>query len=255
MNLRADNAVNATATAIGRQTRPLHRKIQIGFRLALLLTVLTGGGLTIQLTGLDRSTPFAVPSTSAEAENGDPEQVSKRVRYGLIGGTALALAVLGALYIFIVRRILHPLEDMTAAARQMVDGRLDATVPIQNADEIGRMGELFNDMGVNLQELLLLVWNQTGGALNALEGIQRQLENQQAAPMKAVIRPHLQSARQHLGALQTVAQSFDLYDVLLTGREAVAMEDLVDRADSTAMPSGSRGSESDLPPWDHKPGG
>ena len=230
INRKAEKAINTTP-ASGRQAKSLRRKIRASFLLAMLLTVMIGGGLTIELTGVDRSSPFvAALNATANAEKSAHDQLLKRVRYGLMGGTALVLAALCTLYIFIVRAILHPLEHTAAAAREMVDGRLDATVPIQEADEIGRIGELFNDMGVNLQELLLLVWNQTGSALRDLEGIHQQLENQQAAPMKKVIHSHLQSAQQNLGTMQTVAQSFDLYDVLLTGRKAVAMEEMVDRA-------------------------
>ncbi len=229
MDLKTENAFNTAIPAAGHRRRSLRRKIRIGFMLAALLTLLTGGGLIIQLTGFDRGAPF-VPPLTATVEDGGHEQLLMRVRYGLTGGTFLALAALGTLYIFIVRYILHPLEHTASAARQMVDGRLDATVPIQDTDEIGRIGELFNDMGVNLQELLLLVWNQTGSALNALDGIHQQLESRQTAPQEKVIRSHLQSARQNLGTMQTVAQSFDLYDVLLTGHKAVAGEELVDRA-------------------------
>ncbi|MDJ0874298.1 MAG: HAMP domain-containing protein [Desulfobacterales bacterium] len=230
MNFKPDNALNTTSPELGRRTKSLRRKIQAGFLLAVLLTLLTGGGLIIQLTGVEGSTPFGARDTAGETQKEGHAELMVRVRYALMGGTCLALAVLFTLYIFIVRSILHPLEHTATAARLMVDGRLDATVPIQEADEIGHIGELFNDMGVNLQELLLLVWNQTGSALKSLEGIHRQLENQQAAPGEIDIRAHLQSAQQHLGTMQTVARSFDLYDVLLTGRKAVAMEDLVDRA-------------------------
>ncbi len=230
MNYKPENAINTTAPALGRRSKSLRRKIQTGFLLAVVLTLLTGGGLTVQLTGVERSTPFGALDTAGETQGDRQAELMVRVRYALMGGTCLALAVLCTLYIFIVRCILHPLEHTATAARRMVDGRLDATVPIQEADEIGRIGELFNDMGVNLQELLLLVWNQTGSALKSLEGIHQQLENQQAASGENVIRSHLQSARQNLGTMQTVARSFDLYDVLLTGPKAVAMEDLVDRA-------------------------
>ncbi len=228
MNFNADNAIEATTPSIGRQTQSLRRKIRAGFLLAMLLTLMGGVGLTIQLTGVDRNTPFAVLDIGAEDDAHG--QLVDRMRYGLAGGTLLALAVLSALYIFVARCILQPLEHTAAAAGRMADGRLDATVPVQATDEIGRLGELFNDMGVNLQELVVLVWNQTGSALDALEGLHQQLEDLHATPTNEAILTHLQSARQNLGTMQTVARSFDLYDVLLTGHKAVAMEERVDRA-------------------------
>ena len=230
MNFNADNAIGATTATIGRQTKSLRRKIRAGFLLAMLLTLMIGIGLTVQLT-VDRGTPFTVlDASTGVVEDNAHARLVQRVRYGLTGGTLLMLAVLSALYIFVAHRILHPLENTAAAAGRIADGRLDTTVPVQDRDEIGRIGELFNDMGVNLQELLLLVWNQTGSALDALEDIHRQLEDPQAAPMKKVIHTHLDSARQNLGTMQTVARSFDLYDVLLTGHKAVARDEGADRA-------------------------
>lgn len=230
MNFDTNNTIDATTPSNRRRTKSLRRRIRAGFLLAMLLTLLTGGGLTVQLTGVDRSSPFMMLEPRTEAGENAHAQLVQRVRYGLMGGTLLALAVLSALYLYVARRILHPLENTATAAGHLADGRLDATVPVHDTDEIGRIGELFNDMGVNLQELLLLVWNQTGSAMDALEGIHRQLDDPQSPPMDKVIHTHLQSARQNLGTMQTVARSFDLYDVLLTGRKAVATEELVDRA-------------------------
>ena len=230
MNFNADNAIDAATPTSGRQTRSLRRKIRAGFLLAILLMLMTSIGLTVPLTGIGGNAPFTVVETSAGADGDAHAQLLQRMRYGLLAGTLLALAILSALYIFVAHRILHPLERVAAAAGRMAAGRLDTTVPVQDRDEIGRIGELFNDMAINLQEFLLLVWNQTGSALDALDGIHRQLEDPQLAPMDKAIQAHLQSARQNLGSVQTVARSFDLYDVLLTGHKAVAIEDVVDRA-------------------------
>jgi methyl-accepting chemotaxis protein len=231
MNYKPDNASpSATPAACGEPVSlSLRRKIQIGFLLVLVLTVLTGSGLALHLTAVDRNMAAGAREAAASAADGEHEHLLTRVRYGLLGGTLLALAALITIYRFLVRQVLHPLEHTAAAARQMVDGHLDATVPVQGPDEIGRLGELFNDMGVNLQELILLVWNQTGSALDTLEGLNRHLENHPAAPLRTEIHAHLQSVRQNLGTMQTVARSFDLYDVLLTGRKAVALEERVDR--------------------------
>ena len=55
------------------------------------------------------------------------------------------------------------------------------------------------------------------------------MDKHNAVRTKTEIRASLQLVRQNLGTMQTVARSFDLYDVLLAGKKAVAMEDLVDR--------------------------
>jgi methyl-accepting chemotaxis protein len=230
MHRTPDTAITAAAPAPVRRGLSLRRKLQIGFLLAALLTVLTGGGLTIHLTVMDPTISDGVFKPPPILDQEAHVRLLERVRYALLGGTLLVLTVLATIYLFLVRHVLHPLEHTAAAARQMVDGRLDTTVPIQDPDEIGRLGQMFNDLGINLQELILLVWNQTGSALNTLEGINQKLDNNNAASLATELHANLQAVRQNLGTMQTVAQSFDLYDVLLTGHKAVALEDLIDRA-------------------------
>jgi HAMP domain-containing protein len=230
MHRKPDTPKTAAAPTPGRRGLSLRRKLQFGFLLVTLLTVLTGGGLTVHLTVLDPIITEGVFNPPPVADQEARVRLLQRVRYALLGGTLLVLAALGTIYLFLERHVLHPLEHTAAAARQMVDGRLDATVPIQDPDEIGRLGQMFNDLGVNLQELILLVWNQTGSALNALEGINQQLVGNDPAPLAKELHANLQAVGQNLETMQTVAQSFDLYDVLLTGHGAVAMEDLMDRA-------------------------
>lgn len=230
MNSKPENAIDSTQLVIEGQTVSLRRKIQAGFLLAVILTVLTGGGLVILLTGIDRGLPVSALNTATETPNGSHDDLLMRMRYGLAGGTFTALAVLTMLYHFLVRRIVHPLERTAAAAHQMVNGCLDTTAPVQDRHEIGYIGRMLNDLGVNQQELVLLVWNQTGSALQTIDGISKQLDNPQAKRTGGEIQAHLQSVRQNLGTLQAVAQSFDLYDVLLTGQKAVALEGHSDRS-------------------------
>ena len=228
MTRKADNAQTMPPADNGR-TISLRRKIQAGFLLAALMTVLTGGGLTVLLTGAVPELPFSLLDKPAEAADGSHERLLLRMRCWLAGGLLLVIASLAALYMFIVRRIVHPLECTAAAARQMVNGRLDAAVPVHDTHEIGCIGEMVNDMGVNLQELVLLVWNQTGSILQTIERIRIQLDSPQPEETGGEIQADLQSVRHNLGTLQSVVQSFDLYDVRLTGRKAVALEDHCDQ--------------------------
>ena len=60
------------------------------------------------------------------------------------------VAVLGALALLatavLARRILKPVEELTAAARRMERGDLAARVQVRSADEIGELGGAFNSM-------------------------------------------------------------------------------------------------------------
>ena len=62
------------------------------------------------------------------------------------------ICVMATMFVFI-RNIVEPLDLIGKAAQKISDGRLDETVPIRNHDEIGKIGELINDLAANLQEV------------------------------------------------------------------------------------------------------
>jgi signal transduction histidine kinase len=69
----------------------------------------------------------------------------------LLGGLASAalLAVLIMLTIF--RRVFAPVEALTAGARALAGGRLDARVPVRGEDEVAELGRAFNSMAEALE--------------------------------------------------------------------------------------------------------
>ena len=78
----------------------------------------------------------------------------------LPSGTDLRIivAVLAVLVVVLVltvirsQRILHPVAELTRAARRMESGRLDERVESTGADEIGQLGHAFNSMAASLEE-------------------------------------------------------------------------------------------------------
>jgi signal transduction histidine kinase len=71
-------------------------------------------------------------------------------RWLVIGLTAAALlAVLVMLTIF--RRVLAPVEALTAGARALANGKLDARVPVRGEDEVAELGRAFNSMAEALE--------------------------------------------------------------------------------------------------------
>ena len=71
----------------------------------------------------------------------------------LILGLAVAalLAMLVVLTIF--RRVFAPVEALTAGARALASGRLDARVPVRGEDEVAELGRAFNSMADSLERL------------------------------------------------------------------------------------------------------
>ena len=69
------------------------------------------------------------------------EIVANTVVLALIGLLAIAL-----LSVFLSQRIAHPLEELTQAARELRQGRLDARVPQDESGEVGELQKAFNEM-------------------------------------------------------------------------------------------------------------
>lgn len=73
--------------------------------------------------------------------------------------TVMALICLGAIllsYLF-ARRVLKPIEALTRAARKVHDGDLEQQVPVSTGDEIGLLGETFNEMISSLVRRIALM--------------------------------------------------------------------------------------------------
>jgi YD repeat-containing protein len=86
-----------------------------------------------------------------EAMPGAPRALRINVDRWLIGGLGAAalLAVLVMLTIF--RRVLRPVEALTAGARALAGGRLKTRVPVRGEDEVAELGRAFNTMAEALE--------------------------------------------------------------------------------------------------------
>ena len=67
----------------------------------------------------------------------------------VVGGS-----IVGAFFLF-TKDIVSPMENMVSATKKIAEGDLSASVPVQSEDEIGQIGNLINEMSVNLQDLIL----------------------------------------------------------------------------------------------------
>ena len=86
----------------------------------------------------------------------EPEAVDVRALGGpldrwLLPGLAAALVASLALTASVVRRVLAPLGALTAGARALAEGRLDARVPADHGDELGDLARSFNAMAEALE--------------------------------------------------------------------------------------------------------
>ena len=130
----------------------------------------------------------------------------------LLAVVAVSIAV--TLVIFI-RDIVNPLESMVIAAKQIRDGNLSATVPVKTKDEIGQMGEIFNELAVNFQEVLLFV----GSAGGDLSGILSELEDYKSkqADGKSGFDEKLHLMSDKVNEIKEMVRAFDYYHASYDG--------------------------------------
>lgn len=74
------------------------------------------------------------------------------VRRFIITATLLALVLVGFLAALMAKTFTTPIEDLTAAARQMAAGNLKQDIPVRSEDEIGQLTRQFNLMSAKVLE-------------------------------------------------------------------------------------------------------
>jgi two-component system, OmpR family, sensor kinase len=74
------------------------------------------------------------------------------VRTFIFIATFLALVLVGFFAALMAKSFTTPLEDLTAAARQMAAGNLKQEIPIRREDEIGQLTRQFNNMSTRVME-------------------------------------------------------------------------------------------------------
>lgn len=87
------------------------------------------------------------PGRASEEERVFVRSVNRWLLLAAAGAGLLALALTAALS----RRILRPVEELTAAARRMEAGDREARVAVQGRDEIGQLAAAFNAMAAALR--------------------------------------------------------------------------------------------------------
>jgi methyl-accepting chemotaxis protein len=176
------------------------------------------GGIAVNGT----TSPNAAATAGAEAA---------RSHAGLEDGlTIMALALAGALIIFMfffIGNIITPLRELEKMTGAMADGRLDRLVANRRQTgccSIAAIGENVNTMAMNLQEVLLLVWNFSEHNLTTIEHTLATLAGDDEIST-ARLQGELQTIQAELRQMQDLAKQFELFDVTLQGKKALAKDE------------------------------
>jgi signal transduction histidine kinase/DNA-binding response OmpR family regulator len=73
---------------------------------------------------------------------------------GVIGATVLAMGIASVGALFLTRRIVDPLSDLTEVATEIAAGDLERTISVEREDEIGVLAQALNRMTARLREII-----------------------------------------------------------------------------------------------------
>jgi HAMP domain-containing protein len=116
------------------------------------------------------------------------------------------------------RLMLLPLKRMIAETRQVAEGRFDRKIHASCADDIGKIAEHINDLLANVQEILLLFWNQTLICSANLNKTQDKV----SAKRYEQLMPEIDCLRHSLDDMRSVLEKCCFYDVRVENGKAVA---------------------------------
>ncbi|MHC4455607.1 MAG: HAMP domain-containing protein [Planctomycetota bacterium] len=199
------------------------KKIWIYLSLAIL-SALTLGGVLIYEVGSDHlrgQLPANIVGQLPEPDK-EPADISeiggilKRLQNRIILVTSVIfLAVIVGIF-FLIRNVIKPLDEMGRAAFKMAHGNLDQVVPVRSRSEIGKIGELINDLAIDLQEILLHVWNHTRQDIVLLDRIAAIMNSQPGGNgMPQEIREDFYFVRQDIEDMRDMVKAFNYYNVRL----------------------------------------
>jgi methyl-accepting chemotaxis protein len=177
--------------------------------LAILLTAVAAAGLAYEYVSRSPETGGAVLSS---------------VMLVIVFLLGLQIAAM----IYWARNIMRPLAEVGAATRRMAEGHLETLNQIRRTDEIGLLGENINDLAVNMQEVLLFVWNHSQMSRDLLENIAGELNVTLEEPvpdpdrLSAGIRKDVLDMYRNNEDLRSIVLSFSYFEIKLEDEKMVS---------------------------------
>ncbi len=106
-------------------------------------------GVPLEVEGVQVGTVLTdeqAPPPRNPAEEAFETQTNRALLIGALGATAVALV----LAVLLARTLTRPLQELTAASRQIARGNLEQEVPVRTKDELGELAIVFNQMSADL---------------------------------------------------------------------------------------------------------
>ena len=172
----------------------------------------------------------------------NPARVIVKAREGLTGALFIVAMAAGAVALVLAwvsgRRITRPIQELTATATEVREGNLEATASVTGVDEVGRLGETFNEM--------------TGSLLQMTNDLRDAAVEEHR--LRSRIETIIQSMADGLIAVDADMNvlAFNRQAENMTGRKADAV--IGEPVDEVLMAKDSQGTPTDLPIFDLEPG-
>ncbi|MFO8083189.1 MAG: HAMP domain-containing protein [Desulfobacterales bacterium] len=147
------------------------------------------------------------------AATNDIADIFKQLQYRVLWTLLVCLLASSIIFFLIIHIIFNRLDNIKKVAVRMTEGHLDETILSHQSDEIGAIGKVINDFAANLQEVLLLLWNQTQNCLRQLNQVEELTRvNPEETPR---LDDKLQQMRHGLEDMQTMIRSFHFFGVCI----------------------------------------
>ena len=178
------------------------------------------------ISGPVNATSLPSPVSGARThENGEIGKILKHLQIRMLlvmSGVFLTFFV--AIFVF-MRRIIKPLDEIGRATFKMAHGRLDEPVPVREHNEIGKIGEFINDLAIDLQEILLHVWNHTRQDIVLMERIAPIMSSQPLGNgLPAKFREDFYLVKQDIEDMRDMVKAFNYYHVRLDEEKVLVNE-------------------------------
>ncbi len=191
------------------------------FALSILLTLIISACVLYEITNnRTHVLPYDGSSNILVHENKGGSGFSSLF---LAGSLTLLLCTLTYGMLFFKRNIMIPLGITSDIVQQMAEGHLDKPIRIKAGNEITEVAEGINSLAINMQEVLLYVWNHTQQNVVLLDRISEQLQDSPgsvATPSR--IKDDVAQVRRENEELRDIITTFDYFEVKLEHEKMVS---------------------------------
>lgn len=154
------------------------------------------------------------------------KQVLEKTRYRIMVMLLALSAVLLITFFFLFRDIVSPLEKIHSSIDRITEGKLHHPLPIYPQDEIGHISNGINEFSINVQEMLLYVWNHCDQFDTLLENVTKTFQTHYDEPLLPEIMNDIDFIQTNIENLRALVRSFEFFEVQLNSGKLMSTEEL-----------------------------